>query len=487
MSKDLQGLARYVARFPEIRLLCLGDIMLDRYVYGEVSRISAEAPIPILSHDHEQTMLGGVGNVARNAAALGARTRIVTVVGDDADGREIGRLVALEADLSASLVCLQDRRTTLKVRYVAKGQQVLRADSEDTFPLGEKGARQVIEAFESALPEVDVVLLSDYAKGCLGEEVLQSAIGSARRSGKPVIVDPKSRDLRRYNGASLVKPNARELQEATGIAVTDDESAVRAARCVLAQTEIDALLVTRAEQGMTLVERDQEPRHFKERSREVYDVSGAGDTTSAVVGITLAAGASVPEAVNLANRACQIVVAKVGTAVVHRTELFQSIRFAEYQTSGSKLTRLRPMVEKVREWQSQRLKVGFTNGCFDLIHAGHVALLAQAKGECDKLVVALNSDASVRRLKGEDRPITDQTARSIVLASLGDVDAVLLFDEDTPIKAIEAVRPDVLIKGSDYTEGEVVGAEFVKSYGGRVFLARFVPGFSTTSTIRVKG
>jgi D-beta-D-heptose 7-phosphate kinase/D-beta-D-heptose 1-phosphate adenosyltransferase len=397
------------------------------------------------------------------------------VVGDDEDGREIERLVAREADLSASLICLPDRRTTLKVRYVAKGQQVLRADSEDTFPLDDKATQQVLEAFEAALPEVDVVLLSDYAKGCLGQEVLRSAIGAARSLGKPVIVDPKCRDLRCYNGANVVKPNARELQEATGVAVRDDESAVRAARGVLEQTEIDALLVTRAEQGMTLVERDRQPRHFRERSREVYDVSGAGDTTSAVVGITLAAGASVADAVNLANRACQIVVAKVGTAVVHRSELFQSIRFAQYETSGSKLTRLRPMVEKVREWQSQRLKVGFTNGCFDLIHAGHVALLAQAKSVCDRLVVALNSDASVRRLKGKDRPVTDQTARSIVLASLGDVDAVLLFDEDTPIKAIEAIRPDVLIKGSDYTEGEVVGAEFVK------------PGFSTTSTLKAKG
>jgi D-beta-D-heptose 7-phosphate kinase/D-beta-D-heptose 1-phosphate adenosyltransferase len=487
MSRELQGLARYVAKFPEVRVLCVGDIMLDRFVYGDVRRISAEAPIPILSHDHEQTMLGGVGNVARNAAALGARTRIVTVVGDDDAGRELERLVAREADLSASLLALPDRRTTVKVRYIAKGQQVLRADSEDTHPLDEQGVGRLIELFESALPDVDVVLLSDYAKGCLCDAVLRSVIDSARSLGKPVIVDPKCKDLSRYGGASMVKPNARELHEATGIAVTDDESAVAAARKALERTAVDALLVTRAEQGMTLVERDREPRHFKERSREVFDVSGAGDTTLAVVGITVASGATVAEAANLANRACQIVVAKVGTAVVRRTELFQNLRYAEYETAGSKLTRLRPMVEKVREWRERGLKVGFTNGCFDLIHAGHVSLLAQARRNCDRLVVALNSDASVRRLKGEGRPVTDQTARSIVIASLGDVDAVMLFEEDTPIKAIEAVRPDVLIKGADYAEADVVGAEFVKSHGGRVFLAEFVSGFSTTKTIRAKG
>lgn len=469
-------------------MLCLGDVMVDRYVYGRVSRISAEAPVPIMSHQDECVMLGAVGNVARNVAALGGQATIVSVVGDDDVAREVEQLIDAQPNLEAALVSVTTRRTTLKTRYVARGQQLLRADLEDTHPLSERATLGLIEAFRDALPRADVVVLSDYAKGCLSDEVLTATIQAAREAGKPVIADPKGRNFSRYDGIDLIKPNAAELQAFSGISCADDASAVASARAVLDCTEIGAVLVTRSEQGMTLVRRDDEPRHFREKSPEVFDVSGAGDTALAVIGLAIGAGASLPDATELANKTCNIVVGKVGTAVVHASELMQTLQSAHFETAGVKVTPLPVLLDQVARWRSQGSTIGFTNGCFDLIHLGHVSLLDQAKENCDRLVVGLNSDSSVRRLKGEDRPVNNDAARALVLASFAAVDAVVIFSEDTPMRLIEAIRPDLLVKGADYGEDKVVGAEFVKSYGGRVFLAELAPRVSTTETInRIKG
>jgi D-beta-D-heptose 7-phosphate kinase/D-beta-D-heptose 1-phosphate adenosyltransferase len=318
--------------------------------------------------------------------------------------------------------------------------------------------------------------------------VLAETILAAREAGKIVIVDPKNEDFTRYNGASLIKPNAGELARATGIPCSSDDSAVQSALRALRQTEVDAILVTRSEHGMTLVERDGEPQHFREKHSEVYDVSGAGDTALAMLGLALAAGAERSEAAILANKACSLVVGKVGTAVVYTSELCHSLQSAELESVGAKIVPLAALIDKTVRWRTQGLKVGLTNGCFDLVHAGHVSLLGQAKATCDRLIVGLNSDDSVRRLKGEGRPINRETARAMVLASFGAVDAVVVFSEETPMRLIDALRPDVLIKGADYTEDKVVGAEFVKSYGGRVHLAELAPELSTTNTIRrIKG
>ncbi len=489
MTSNLHRLTRYVSSFPSVRLLCVGDIMLDRYVYGRVTRVSAEAPVPIMSHQSEALMLGGVGNVARNIAALGGRVTVVGIVGDGEAAREIAALIAQEPNIEDRLVRVPGRRTTLKTRFIARGQQLLRADQEDPWPPTSAVEQQVLEAFRQALPAADIVLLSDYAKGCLGESVLAEVIRETRERGVTVVADPhRSKDIRLYAGADLIKPNADELGAATGIACDSDDGAVEAARRALELARIGAVLVTRSEHGMTLVERDLPPRHFRETASEVFDVSGAGDTALAVLGLAVGAGASLAAAAELSNKTCNLVVSKVGTAVVHSSELQQALQDAEFESVGTKVNPLPVVVDKVVRWRTQGMKIGFTNGCFDLIHAGHVSLLGQAKENCDRLVVGLNSDESIRRLKGEGRPINSELARAAILASFEAVDAVVLFSEDTPMRLIEAIRPDVLVKGADYTEEQVVGAEFVKSYGGRVFLARLAPSISTSKTIeKIKG
>jgi len=487
MPEGFHPLAGVVSRFPTVRLLCLGDLMIDRYVYGIVSRVSAEAPIPVMAHQSETTMLGAVGNVARNVAALGGRATIVSIVGNDDGGREVERLIE-EERLDARLVTVRTRRTTIKTRYVARGQQLMRADREDTHPLDEAAEQEVIETFSQALPESDVVLVSDYAKGCLGDRVLRAAIDAAHEAGKPVIADPKSRDFGRYRGVDLIKPNARELEAFSEIPCTNDQGAVESARHALERCGVGAMLVTRSEHGMTLVEPDREPRHFRERSNEVFDVSGAGDTALAVLGLAVGVGASLAQATELANKTCNIVVSKIGTAVVHAAELMQSLQSEGLASTEAKILPLAVVVDKIVRWRAQGATIGFTNGCFDLVHVGHVSLVNQAKENCDRLVVGLNTDGSIRRLKGDNRPINSETARAVVLASFGDVDAVVLFREDTPMRLIQAIRPDVLIKGADYGEDQVVGAEFVKSYGGRVSLAELTPQQSTSKTIdKIKG
>ncbi len=489
MNAAAQHLAPHVAAFPRARVLCLGDIMLDRYVYGSVERVSAEAPIQILAHRSERTMLGGAGNVARNVAALGGRATVVAVVGDDDGGKEIARLIAEEPNLEGDLLAVPGRCTTLKVRYVARGHQLLRADREETGALDERSRSRLVEAYTYALRNADVVLLSDYAKGCLGDDVLRTVIHRAQEAGKPLIVDPKGADFARYAGVSVIKPNARELELTTGMPCSDDASAESAARRALALADVGAVLVTRSDQGLTLVQRRGGPaQHFRERSSEVYDVSGAGDTALAVLGLCVAVGAPLEDAARLANKACGIVISKVGTAVVYARELMQALRSAEFEHAGEKVVPEVLLLDHVGRWRAKRLRVGFTNGCFDLVHAGHVELLARARAACDRLIVGLNSDASVRRLKGPGRPINSEMARAIVLASFSATDAVVVFEEDTPLRLIESVRPDVLIKGADYTEDQVVGAELVRSYGGDVVLVELAPVPSTTQTIgRIRG
>jgi D-beta-D-heptose 7-phosphate kinase/D-beta-D-heptose 1-phosphate adenosyltransferase len=485
MTDSSHRLTTIASAFPSVRVLCVGDIMLDRYVYGRVNRISPEAPVPVIAVDREQAVLGAVGNVARNVAALGGRAVIVAVVGDDDGGGEIARLIAEEGNLEGRLVTVPGRRTTIKTRYLAvqRGGQMLRADHEDTHPLDDRTMGRLIEAVRAAIAAVDVVLLSDYSKGCLNDAVLRATIAAAREAGTPIIADPKTTDVRRFDGVDVVKPNAKELEAITGIPCIEDEDAATSATAALDRAQVGAVLVTRSKHGMTLAERGSAARHFRARISEVFDVSGAGDTALAVLGLATGAGASLPEATELANQACSIVVSKVGTAVVHTGELVRALQSAEFATAEAKVNPLSEVVDTVARWRTQGAVIGFTNGCFDLIHAGHVSLLTQAKANCDRLVVGLNSDDSVRRLKGADRPINNETARAIVLASLSAVDAVVLFAEDTPMHLIEAIRPDVLVKGADYGEDDVVGAPFVKSYGGRVVLAQLAPEHSTTRTI----
>ena len=481
------ALGPFLEKLASVRVLCIGDVMLDRFVYGTVDRVSPEAPIPVLRIEREAQMLGGAGNVVRNVAALGAHATLVAVVGDDGAGRDLARLIASEPGLDANLITVSGRSTTVKLRYVAGNQQLLRADREETGALDGDSNERICAAVESEIVDSDIVVLSDYAKGVLSPGLIARLVATARKHGKLIVADPKSVDFGRYKGVSVLTPNAKELAAVTGLSVGDDISAELAARKALSVAGADAILVTRSERGMTLVARAGDTQHFAAEAREVFDVSGAGDTVLAVLAMALGAGAPIADAAALANLAAGIVVGKAGTAVVRPDDLAQALHAADLKGPEAKIKTMDSALDAVALWRTRGLKIGFTNGCFDLIHTGHVSLLTQARAACDRLIVGLNTDASVKRLKGAERPVNTEMARAIVLAALGTVDLVVLFDEDTPVKLIEALRPDALIKGADYSVEQVVGASFVQSYGGRVVLATLTPGQSTSSTIARMG
>lgn len=472
-----------LARFRQVRVLCLGDIMLDRYLAGTVDRVSPEAPIPVIAISSVTAMPGGVGNVARNVAALGGVAALVAVVGDDEEGRELVRGLGAEGGIEPNLVTVPGRTTTVKMRFVAQGQQLLRADREQVSLVSGDAEAQVLAALRDELTLADVVIVSDYAKGALTERIVSEAIKAARAAKKPVIVDPKSQDFARYKGASVIKPNAKELARASGMACGTEAEVLAAGKAVLAKLDLRALLVTRSAAGMILMERGKAAIVLAARAREVFDVSGAGDTAIAGLALGLGAGLALADAAAIANEAAGIAVGKRGTAVVFPQELAHMLHDTDLEDAAAKVRELGPARDLVQQWQAAGQKIAFTNGCFDLIHPGHVALLAEARAQADRLVVGLNTDASVKRLKGANRPINSEMARAIVLASLRSVDAVVLFDEDTPLELLKALKPDVLVKGADYTLATVVGADLVQSYGGRVHLAKLVPEMSTTKTI----
>jgi len=484
---DLRPLSHRIRDFLKSRVLCLGDVMLDEYVYGEASRLSPEAPIPVLNVLRRVAMPGGAGNLVRNVCTLGGVGTLVGIVGRDDPATQLRGLLDEQDRLRTHLVPCE-RRTTVKTRYVVEGQQMLRADVEDSVPVDGELAQRVLSIYEAELEHADAVVLSDYAKGLLSDAVLRPAIEMARAAGKVVIADPKSRDFSRYRGVELLLPNASELAGATGMPCRTDEEAEAAARHAQSSAGLAGILVTRSRQGMTLVPPDSAPVvHLPAQAREVHDVSGAGDTVAATVALALASGLDIADAARLANVAAGLVVAKVGTATVYPRDLIAEIHQTDVISLSAEIVTLNQASEKVALWRAQGLRVGFTNGIFDLIHPGHVSLLNQAKASCDRLIVGLNTDASARRLKGPSRPVQGEMARSIVLASLSPVDLVILFDEDTPIRLIERIRPDVLVKGADYSVDQVVGADLVTSYGGRVLLATLEEGHSTTKTIARAG
>lgn len=452
-------------------LACVGDLMLDRYVYGEVSRISPEAPIPVLRTGRTVVMPGGVGNVARNVSALGGQARLGAVVGQDDAGKCLTELVGQDPGIDDCITTSSEALTTVKTRFVASGQQLLRLDEE--------GSGHVRFVQNGVFTNACVILLSDYAKGVIDQDLIDTALAT----GLPVIVDPKGRDFGRYGQAAIIKPNAAELGLATGLPVGTDEEVEAALSALLAKTTAKAIVVTRAGRGMSLAQRGGRVSHFPGRAREVFDVSGAGDTCMAALGLALAAGRSLEDAVRFAILASGVVVAKSGTAVVTPQELIEAEMSQQASLAWAKISSVDDLAAEVEGWRVQGLKVGFTNGCFDILHRGHVAYLAQARSWCDRLIVALNTDASVTRLKGEGRPVNDLDSRAAVIGGLSSVDRVTSFDEATPIQLIERLRPDVLIKGADYTREGVVGADLVESWGGEVRLATFEDGYSTTRTI----
>ena len=481
-SAETADLTDAIRRLARTSVLVVGDVMLDRYVYGVVNRISPEAPIPILSVERDVAMPGGAGNVVRNLTALGAAVAFVSVVGDDQAGSDLTGLIGGQPNVEPWLLVQSARTTTTKTRYVAQGQQLLRADHEIAAPIHPKLAERLLRITQDALSATTVTVLSDYNKGILSGTVPAKIIAAAKAAKRRVVVDPKGPDYGRYAGADVITPNRRELGEATGMPVDTEAAIVAAAQSLLAAHGFGAVLVTRAEDGMTLVMQAGTPHHFPAEAAEVYDVSGAGDTVVATLAAGLAAGLDLPVAVRLANIAAGIVVGKVGTAVARESDLLAAL--SPQGGALRKVVTREQAAEQVERWRQRGWTTGFTNGCFDLLHPGHIHLLEQARSQCDRLVVGLNSDASVRRLKGPQRPVQSEAARAAVLGSVTAVDLVCVYDEDTPGETLEALRPDLLVKGADYTIGTVVGADFVQSYGGKVVLAELLPGHSTTATVQ---
>ncbi len=474
-------LAARLGALQGVCVLCVGDIMLDRYVEGVAERISPEAPVPVLRVERQSAMLGGAGNVARNLAALGATARLVAIVGGDDAAREVSALADAQNGLSHDLVADPDRRTAIKTRYLAAGQQLLRADDESTGEIAGAVEADVIGRAMTALADCGAVVLSDYGKGTLTDAVIAAIIAAAAKQKIPVLVDPKGGDYRRYGGARLVTPNRKELTEASGLPTGTNKEVALAAQKIIDTSGIEAVLATRGADGMTLLDSSGEGMQLElpTVAREVFDVSGAGDTVIAAAAAGLAAGLSLADSGRLANAAAGIVVGKTGTAVARAGEIAAAL---EGRGEGKLVTPER-LHELVAAWRREGRRVGFTNGCFDLLHRGHFSLLAQARAVCDRLIVALNSDDSARRLKGDGRPVHNEADRALALGSLVDVDLVVIFGADTPIALIEAIRPDVLVKGADYTLDQVVGADIVRGYGGKVLLAELEPGHSTSATI----
>jgi D-beta-D-heptose 7-phosphate kinase/D-beta-D-heptose 1-phosphate adenosyltransferase len=485
MTRDL---LETVERFTTRRVLLVGDFMLDRYVFGDAERISPEAPVPVLRVLERQDRVGGAGSVALNALTLGAHVRCFGLLGKDPFGDRVERFLSEAGADTRGLLRVDDRPTITKTRLVGLAehrhrQQILRVDDEIVRPPGDRDTAELVAAVRAAVPDADVVCLEDYAKGLLSPEVCERIIAEARKSDKPVLVDPsRSGDWQRYRGATLLTPNRAELELGIGHALADDELDAQAAALVR-QLDLDALIVTLGRDGARLVSRDGSVQRFPTKPRAVYDNTGAGDAVLAMAAVAVAADATLAQAVRLANIAGGLEVIKFGCVPIAREEVINELQHGHDGARG----KTRGVEELVAELNARRQRgetVVFTNGCFDLLHPGHVELLEKAKALGSVLVVGLNSDASARELgKGADRPIRRQEDRARMLAALEPVDYVVLFEEPDPGRLIEQVAPDVLVKGSDWAEKGVVGREFVESRGGRVELVDLVDGYNTTDEL----
>ncbi|MBT0665570.1 D-glycero-beta-D-manno-heptose-7-phosphate kinase [Geobacter pelophilus] len=479
---DRRAVESLFAGAGEIRALVVGDLMLDEYLWGKADRISPEAPVQVVDIKREELRLGGAGNVVNNLVALGCRVTACSIIGDDENGQMLLEAFTSRGVDTAGVFVDPARKTSKKTRVLASNQQIVRIDRETRGAISAESERRLVEYIRSAATGCRVILVSDYLKGVLTSGVLAAIVEFGRGAGIPVVVDPKGTDYGRYSGVTILTPNRKEAEAATGIAISDEASLGLAAKQLLDGAALDALLITRSEQGMSLFMGDGEIEHIPTVAREVFDVTGAGDTVLAVLGLALAGGMPFSESARLANVAAGIAVAKVGTSTVTPAEIIAEVGRGHLD-SDSKIKHLDVMRRITDEARARGQRIVFTNGCFDLIHFGHVKYLQKARSLGDLLVLGLNSDASVRRLKGEKRPLINQDERAHLLAALDCVDYVVIFDDDTPLHLIEAVRPNILVKGGDYTREGVVGHEQVESWGGRVELVEFVDGRSTSGII----
>ena len=465
-------------RFAGLSIWVVGDLMIDEYVSGAVERISPEAPVPVVRAQGSEHRLGGAANVARQIATLGARVSVAGICGEDAAAEQLLRLCAGAGIDTRAVLRLPGRHTTRKLRVVSHSQQLLRLDWEDVQPCTAEVSAQLLTQLAASDPP-DAIILSDYAKGVLTPETIAGIRGA--RGAVPLVVDPKHRDFARYRGATTVTPNLHELEVAAGCSldVADLAGIAAAARTLMASAGLESMVVTLGNHGMLVVPAAGAETAVPAMRHDVYDVTGAGDTAIAVLTLALAARAPLMQAAQLANAAAGVSVTQVGAVAVSAA----SIRDALAAHPDGKLLSRHELAARAATWRTEGKRIVVSNGCFDLLHAGHLALLSQAAKQGDVLVLAINSDASVRRLKGPERPLVPQAERAALLAALTFVDAVTIFEEDTPLQVLEAVRPHVLVKGGDYQPSEVVGRELVEAAGGRVVIVPLTPEKSTTSLV----
>jgi D-beta-D-heptose 7-phosphate kinase/D-beta-D-heptose 1-phosphate adenosyltransferase len=490
----MSDLVELVNRLGEPRVVVVGDVMLDRYVWGNAERISQEAPVILLRADRREERLGGASSVATMLQALGARTSLIGVVGADADGQR-ARQIITDLGIDAEGVLTDSARpTTVKERFIGRAQarhpqQMIRVDYEDRAAVSESVERGLFETFSDKLREADVVLISDYDKGVCTNGLLRAMIELAQVLGVRVIADPtRGGDYVKYRGCSSMTPNRLEAGLATGRTIETPSDALAAATELRDRFGLEAGIVTLDKDGMALAHRDGRSVVIPTRARQVYDITGAGDMVMATLGLALAAGADYEAAIRLANVAGGLEVEKIGVATVTRDEILADILHSPFGSElrlpgAAKVLALSNLTTELAQRRRAGQRIAFTNGCFDVLHAGHVQYLAEARRQADCLVVGLNSDSSVRQLKGPSRPLNPVEARALVLAGLQDVDYVTIFADATPLALITTVRPDVLVKGADYRKDEIVGAKLVEEYGGRVHLAELRDGFSTTGLI----
>ena len=475
-----------LSKFTGVRVLLLGDIMLDKYVYGDIERISPESPVPVLRHREEKNMLGGAGNVYRNLIALSGKQHVfLSATGEDQYFDIIKNL--LDDTGKYYLFTEPQRNTTVKTRLIAQNQQTIRYDIETTFPLNEELYKNILSVYMEELESCDVVVLSDYNKGFFCKDFLQAIIKLAKDAGKPVLIDPKGRDFSVYSGADYIKPNRKELSESAGFSVKTTDDVIKAARSLCSRHSIGGVIATLSEDGMIYVPASGEVIHKKlEHNPEVFDVSGAGDTALAVLALCLASGVQITQALHIANITAQIAISKAGTATVTQDEIIHYVhRHLSEDTSEDlfeKIVTLPQAKKFIPIWKNEGDDICFTNGCFDLLHYGHISSFLQAKKYCDRLIVALNSDSSVRKNKGPMRPIQDQKTRACILAVLQCVDLVIIFDEDTALNTVKELHPDIIAK-EGYALENWAEARYVQSYGGRVVFLKRESGYSTSELV----
>jgi D-beta-D-heptose 7-phosphate kinase/D-beta-D-heptose 1-phosphate adenosyltransferase len=481
-----------IAAMHKKHLLVIGDVMLDKYVFGIANRVSPEAPVPVLLADRGKSVLGGAGNVLANLVGLGAKSTIIGIIGSDDEGVELSLSIKQLGVKQTDLLIDQDRKTSVKTRFISSGHQLLRVDCEDTEPVNQEIRQELFGAVEQKLLETDLLVLSDYNKGLLDQENIRELISLANKRNIKVIVDPKKRDFTYYKGAHIITPNLKELSEASGNELlSSDEDVEQACKELIKKTSAEHIIATRSKDGLSIVSKGGPAIHIKTCAREVFDVSGAGDTVVATIAAAIAAGADIKQAAELANIAAGVVVSRVGTSAITSSDLISALNNISNDFAGdlSQPTPKESAFDQVMQWKESGLKVGFTNGCFDILHAGHVEYLSQARGWCDRLVVGLNADSSVKRLKGDARPYNNETSRAAVLSALKYVDLVVLFgtdseEEDTPCKIVDYLRPDIFFKGGDYVVEDLPEAQIIQSYGGQVKIMGHLEGHSTTQTLK---